>query len=113
MNKLSSQEEHELVIFIKDWLKNHGYTQKDLANELDISSSRTSEILKKIRELNKKGGLLNIATKLISIEHNWINCNSTSTQVTKTNKPNQQLSHDYQLDIDALMDQMEKDHQKK
>jgi len=111
MNKLSSQEEQALMIFIKDWLKNHGYTQKDLANELKISSSRTSEILKKIKEFNKKGGLLNIANKLIAIEHNWVTHNSISSQTNKMNKSHEQLGIDYQLDIDALMDQMEKDHQ--
>ena len=49
MSKLSQQEEKELLDFIKNWLKAHGYTQKDLANELHIKSSRTSEITKKIR----------------------------------------------------------------
>ena len=43
MNKLSRQEEKELVSFIKGWLKSHGFTQKELANELNIKSSRTSE----------------------------------------------------------------------
>ena len=50
MNKLSQQEEKELLDFIKVWLKTHGYTQKDLANELNIKSSRTSEITKKVKE---------------------------------------------------------------
>jgi len=51
MSKLSQQEEKELVSFIKNWLKSHGFTQKDLANELNIKSSRTSEIIFKIKEL--------------------------------------------------------------
>ena len=50
MRKLSIQEEQELVSFIKDWLKSHGFTQKDLANELNIKSSRTSEIILKMKE---------------------------------------------------------------
>ena len=45
MNKLSQQEEKELISFIKDWLRSHGFKQKDLANELNIKSSRTSEII--------------------------------------------------------------------
>ena len=53
MSKLSTQEEKELVSFIKDWLKTHGFTQKDLANELNIKSSRTSEIILKMKELYK------------------------------------------------------------
>ena len=67
MSKLSIQEEKELVSFIKDWLKSHGFTQKDLANELNIKSSRTSEITLKIKELYKKGGIFNIAKHLIKI----------------------------------------------
>jgi len=39
-----------LLSFIKDWLKTHGFTQKDLANELNIKSSRTSEIILKMKE---------------------------------------------------------------
>ena len=54
MSKLTQQEEKELVSFIKDWLKSHGYNQKDLAYELNIKSSRTSEIILKINELYKK-----------------------------------------------------------
>lgn len=54
MSRLSQQEEKELVSFIKDWLKSHGFNQKDLANELNIKSSRTSEIILKIKELYKK-----------------------------------------------------------
>ena len=52
MNKLSHQEEKELISFIKDWLKSHGYTQKDLANELNLKSSRTSEITQKVKAVS-------------------------------------------------------------
>ena len=47
MAGLSQQEEKKLLDFIKVWLKSHGYTQKDLANALNIKSSRTSEITQK------------------------------------------------------------------
>ena len=73
MSKLSQHEEKELVSFIKDWLKSHGYNQKDLAYELNIKSSRTTEIILKIKELYKKGGIFNIAKNLIKIEQNWLN----------------------------------------
>ena len=75
MSKLSVQEEKELVSFIKDWLKTHGFTQKDFANELNIKSSRTSEIILKMKELYKKGGMFNIAKNLIKIEQKWLNNN--------------------------------------
>ena len=106
MSKLSEQEEKEILDFIKVWLKAHGYTQKDLANEFNIKSSRTSEITKKIKEFYKKGGVFNIAKNLIKIEQNWLKNNQIKSQ-----KEND--SHPYnQLDIDSLVNQIKKDSDK-
>ena len=103
MSKLSIEEEKELVSFIKDWLKAHGFTQKDLANELNIKSSRTSEIILKINELHKKGGMFNIAKNLIKIEQNWLNNIRNDYPETKQTPPYNQL------DIDSLVKQMNQD----
>jgi len=103
MSKLSIQEEKELVTFIKDWLKSHGFTQKDLANELNIKSSRTSEIILKIKELYKKGGMFNIAKNFINIEQKWLNNINDDYRETK------QTSSFNQLDIDSLVNQMNQD----
>ena len=104
MSKLSQQEETELISFIKDWLKSHGFKQKDLANELNIKSSRTSEITKKIQEFYRKGGVFNIAKNLIKIEQNWLNNIHTNSK---------KESHPYnQLDIDSLVNQIKKDSDK-
>ena len=103
MSKLSPQEEKEIVAFIKNWLKAHGYTQKDLANELNIKSSRTSEITKKVKEFYKKGGFFNIIKNLIKIEQNWLNNTQSNSEKVKE-------SHPYnQLDIDSLVNQIKKD----
>ena len=103
MSKLSKQEEKELMAFIKDWLKGHGYNQKDLANELNIKSSRTSEIICKIRELHKKGGIFNVAKNLIKIEQNWLNN-------LKNDYPEPKKTLPYnQLDIDSLVNQINQD----
>ena len=80
MSKLSQREEKELISFIKDWLKSHGYSQKDLANELNIKSSRTSEITQKDREFYNKGWIFNIVKYLIKIEQNCINNSPTNSQ---------------------------------
>ena len=121
MNKLSSQEEKELIIFVKDWLRSHGYSQKDLATQLKIKSSRTSEIINKLKEFYKKGGIINIAKNLIKIEQLWVseknnkndeqnkNVEYINSEVNKRNGYNQ-LDFNYKLDLDELMDQMEKDH---
>ena len=103
MSKLSQKEEKELVSFIKDWLKSHGYNQKDLAYELNIKSSRTSEIILKINELHKKGGMFNIAKNLIKIEQKWLN-------YIKNDFPENNKTPPYnQLDIDSLVKQMNQD----
>ena len=121
MNKLSTQEEKELIAFIKDWIKSHGYSQKELATQLKIKSSRTSEISKKLKDLHKRGGIINIAKSLIKIEQNWINTKNNNRNEDNNNEENSfskekdaqgfnQLDFNYKLDLDELMDQMEKDH---
>ena len=103
MSKISQQEEKELLAFIKDWLKSHGLNQKDLAHELKIKSSRTSEILLKIKELYKKGGMFNIAKNLINIEQNWLNEIKNDYRETEESQPYNQL------DIDSLVNQINQD----
>ena len=103
MSKLSQQEEKELISFIKDWLKSHGFNQKDLANELNLKSSRTSEIILKIKELYKKGGMFNVAKNLIEIEQNWLNNIKNDYQERKETPPYNQL------DIDSLVNQINQD----
>ena len=103
MSKLSQKEEKEIISFIKDWLKSHGFKQKDLAHELNIKSSRTSEIILKIRELYKKGGMFNIAKNLIKIEQNWLNNIKNDYQEANRTPPYNQL------DIDSLVNQINQD----
>ena len=103
MSKLTQTEEKELISFIKDWLKSHGFNQKDLANELNIKSSRTSEIILKIKEFHKKGGVFNIAKHLIKIEQKWYKNIKNDYRETKQTPPYNQL------DIDSLVNQINHD----
>ena len=103
MFRLSQQEEKELLDFIKVWLKAHGYSQKDLANELNIKSSRTSEITKKVNEFYKKGGIFNVAKNLIKIEQNLLNNIKIEYKIESKIPPYSQL------DIDSLVNQIERD----
>ena len=103
MSNLTQKEEKELVSFIKDWLKSHGYNQKDLAYELNIKSSRTSEIILKINELYKKGGMFNIVKNLIKIEQKWLNDIKNDFPVKNQTTPYSQL------DIDSLVKQINQD----
>ena len=103
MSKLSQQEEKELIAFIKDWLKSHRFNQKDLASELNIKSSRTSEIVLKFKEFYKRGGIFNIAKNLIRIEQKWLNNIKTDSQEINTTTAYNQL------DIDSLVNQIKQD----
>ena len=103
MSKLTQTEEKELISFIKDWLKSHGFNQKDLANELNIKSGRTSEIILKIKDLYKKGGMFNIAKNLIKIEQNWLNKIKTNSSESNYHVPYNQL------DLDSLVKKMNQD----
>jgi len=103
MSKLTQIEEKELISFIKDWLKSHGFNQKDLANELNIKSGRTSEIILKIKDLYKKGGMFNIAKNLIKIEQKWLENIKNDYRETKQPSPYNQL------DLDSLVKKMNQD----
>ena len=104
MIKLSQQEEKELILFTKNWLKYHGYTQKDLANELNIKSSRTSEITQKFKEFHKKGGIFNVVKNLIKIEQNWLNNIQFNSKEVCETKPYNQLDL-----IDSVLSEINKD----
>ena len=103
MSKLSQLEEKELISFIKDWLKSHGFKQKDLANELNIKSPQMAAIILKLKEFYKKGGMFNIAKNLIKIEQKWLNNIKNDYLETKQTPPYNQL------DIDSLVNQINQD----
>ena len=103
MSKLSQKEEKELISFIKDWLKSHGFNQKDLANELNIKSIQMPAIILKLKEFYKKGGMFNVAKNLIKIEQNWLNNFKNGSQDRNDTAPYSQLGlEDIYTDIESL-----------
>ena len=103
MSKLSTQEEKELISFIKDWLKSHGFKQKDLAFELNSKSIQMPGIMQKLKEFHKKGGMFNVAKNLINIEQNWLNNIKIDSQKSNDHAPYNQLGlEDYYTDIESL-----------
>ena len=103
MSKLSQKEEKELISFIKDWLKSHGFNQKELANALNIKSMQMPAIILKLKEFYKKGGMFNVAKNLIKIEQNWLNNLKSSSQDRIESGPYSQLDlEDIYTDIESL-----------
>ena len=85
---------------------------------LKIKSGRTAEILLKIREIYKKGGIFSVAKTLIKIEQNWLKNNKPNFQELEDIKSYNQLNispevnntQSYnQLDIDSVVKQINKD----
>ena len=110
MSKLSQKEEKELISFIKDWLKSHGFNQKELANALNIKSMQMPAIILKLKEFYKKGGMFNVAKNLIKIEQNWLNNIKTGSQDWNDNAPYSQLDlEDIYTDIESLNRKIDKD----
>ena len=110
MSKLSKQEEKELESFIKDWLKSHGFKQKELAAELNIKSIQMPGIIHKLIEFYKKGGMFNVAKNLIKIEQNWLNNIKIDSQERNDPPPYNQLGlSDIYTDIESLNRKMHKD----
>ena len=110
MSKLSQQEEKELISFIKDWLKSHGFNQKDLANELNIKSIQMPAIIFKLKEFYKKGGMFNVAKNLIKIEQNWLNKIKTDSTESNYHVPYNQLDlDDIYTNIESLNRKILKD----
>ena len=110
MSKLSQKEEKELISFIKDWLKSHGFNQKDLANELNIKSIQMPAIILKLKEFYKKGGMFNVAKNLIKIEQNWLNNFKNGSQDRNDNALYSQLGlEDFYTDIESLNRKIHKD----
>ena len=110
MSKLSQQEEKELISFIKDWLKSHGFKQKDLASELNIKTIQMPGIILKIKEFYKKGGMFNVAKNLIKIEQNWLNNIKTNSQERDFHSTYNQLGlEEIDTDIESLIRKMNKD----
>ena len=110
MSKLSKQEEKELISFIKYWLKSHGFSQKDLAYQLNIKSIQMPAIILKLKEFYKKGGMFNVAKNLIKIEQNWLNNFKTGSEDRNDNALYSQLGlEDFYTDIESLNRKINKD----
>ena len=89
---------------------NHSIKAKNFKKKLN----KISEIIKEIKNLYKKGGIYNIAQKLIRIEQSWLenqNHIDNHNETRKEQKPYNQLDIEYKVDIDALVEKMEQDHQ--
>ena len=95
MNKdgWSQEIEEELLLLIKDWLRQTGKTQSELCQILNLPSSRIQTLTDFLQKNFISGGIPKIANRLCEIEAFW----------TKNEEPdlkkNDELTTSSQLDL--------------
>ncbi len=85
--------EEDLVLLIKDWLRQTGRTQSELCQSLNLPSSRMPTLIDSLKKDFSYGGIPKVANRLCEVEELWKN-----EEGGKTNK-SLELNSSGQLDL--------------
>ena len=74
MNKniWSKEIEENLMLLIKDWLRQAGRTQSELCQSLNLPSGRIQTLIEFLKKNFTSGGIPKIANQLCEVEEIWI-----------------------------------------
>ena len=89
----SKDIENDLIILIKDWLKQTGRTQSELCQTLNLPSARMTTLIESLKKDFKSGGIPKIANRLCEVEELWTNDGGGKA------KKNYDLNSSGQLDL--------------
>ena len=89
----SKEIEKDLILLIKDWLKQTGRTQSELCHRLNLPSARMPTLIESLKKDFSSGGIPKIANTLCEVEEAWGNDLGDQT------KKNSQLNSSGQLDL--------------
>ena len=89
----SKDIEEDLVLLIKDWLRQTGRTQSELCRSLNLSSARMPTLIESLKKDFSSGGIPKIANRLCEVEELWTNIKGRET------KTNLELNSSGQLDL--------------
>ena len=67
----SKDIEEDLVLLIKDWLRQTGRTQSELCHSLNLPSARMPTLIESLKKDFCSGGIPKIATRLCEVEELW------------------------------------------
>ena len=70
-DRWSKDIEEDLILFIKDWLKQTGRTQSELCQNLNIPSARIPALIDYLKKDFNSGGIQKVANRLCEIEKSW------------------------------------------
>ena len=95
MNKKlwSKDIEEDLILLIKDWLRQIGKTQSEICQSLNLSSARMPTLIDFLKKDFISGGIPKIANRLCEVEELWTNSGGGKT------KKNLGLNSSGQLDL--------------
>ena len=89
----SKEVEEDLILLIKDWLRQTGRTQSELYQNFNLPSSRLPTLIEFLKKDFISGGIPKVASRLCEVEELWENAKGE-----KTNK-NLELNSSGQLDL--------------
>ena len=105
MNRIAwtKELEEDLILLIKDWLKQTGKTQSELCQNLNLPSSRIQTLIDFLKKDFLSGGIPKVANRLCEIEELWIKDEG------KSSKKKIDLNTSAQLDLlDEICDDLSK-----
>ena len=89
----SKEIEEDLILLIKDWLRQTGKTQSELCQRLNLPSARIQTLIDFLKNDFISGGVPKIANRLCEIESSW------TTEEKPKSKKNIELNSSAQLDL--------------
>ena len=89
----SKDIEEDLILLIKDWLKQTGRTQSELCQTLNLPSARMPTLIESLKKDFNSGGIPKIANRLCEVEELWSNDEEGKT------KKSFELNSSVQLDL--------------
>ena len=89
----SKDIEEDLVLLIKDWLRQTGRTQSELCQTLNLPSARMPTLIESLKQDFNSGGIPQIANRLCEVEELWTNGEGGKT------KKSFELNSSGQLDL--------------
>ena len=89
----SKDIEEDLVLLIKDWLRQKGRTQSELCRSLNLPSARMPTLIESLKKDFSSGGIPKIANRLCEVEELWTNGEEKKT------KKSFELNSSGQLDL--------------
>ena len=102
----SKELEEDLILFIKDWLRQIGRTQSELSQSLNLPSARVPTLIDFLKKDFISGGIPKIANRLCEVQAEWT---EDEKEKPKKKRKNIELNDSGQLDLlDEICDDLSK-----